>query len=82
MVDLQVVRMAEEFPNLFKRKGRVNNYEIKIEMKKDAKVSQQKGDEYQFNCKGEVDKEIDAVIKRGHIEKVDKYVMMCSFSQL
>ena len=31
-----------EVPDLFKRKGRVKDYEIKIDMKENAKITQQK----------------------------------------
>ena len=36
----EVQQCIEEFPNLYKRKGRVKNYEIKTTMKNDAKISQ------------------------------------------
>ena len=32
-----------EFPELFRRKGRVKNYELKTKIKNDAKMTQQKG---------------------------------------
>ena len=35
--------LVEEFPNIFKRRGRVNNCRIKIEMKNGTRASQQKG---------------------------------------
>ena len=35
-------QLVEEFPNLFKRRGRVNNYKIKIDMKDGTRVTQQK----------------------------------------
>ena len=37
----QVQQLQREVPILFKRKGRVKNYEIKITMKEDAKITQQ-----------------------------------------
>ena len=62
----------QEFPNLFKRKGRVKNYEIKIDMKQDAKITQQKGRRIPIQLQDQVDSEIQKLLKEGHIEKVDK----------
>ena len=42
----QVQQLQREFPNLFKRKGRVKNYEIKLTMKDNAKITQQKDVEF------------------------------------
>ena len=38
-----VQQIMREFPDLFKRKGREKNYEIEIDVKDNAKISQQKG---------------------------------------
>ena len=38
----EVEQIAEEFPNLFERRGCINNYSIKIEKKENARVTQQK----------------------------------------
>ena len=47
-------QLVEEFPNLFKRRGRVNNYKIKIDMKDGARASlSRKVVEYHYNCKTE-----------------------------
>ena len=61
-----------EFPKLFCRKGRVKNYKIKIEMKNDAEITQQKGRRVPIQLQNQVNKEIDKLLKEGHIEKVDK----------
>ena len=68
----EVKQIAEEFPNLFKRSGRVNNYKIKIEMKENAKITQQKGRRIPLQLQNQVDKEIENLLKSGHIERVDK----------
>ena len=62
----------QEFPKLFKRKGRVKNYEIKIDMKENAKITQQKGRRIPIQLQGQVDSESEKFLKEGHIEKVDK----------
>ena len=68
----QVQQRQREFPKLFKRKGRVKNYEIKITMKDDAKITQQKGRRIPIQLQNQVDAEIKKLLKEGHIEKVDK----------
>ena len=61
-------QLVEEFPNLFKRRGRVNNYKIKIDMKEGTRVTQQKGRRIPLQLQ---DKEIKQLLEQGHIEKVD-----------
>ena len=68
----QVQQLQGEFPKLFKRKGRVKNYEIKITMEDNAKITQQKGRRIPIQLQNEVDEEINELVKEGHIEKVDK----------
>ena len=48
-----------EFPELFKRKGRLKDYEIKIDMKENAKITQQKGRRIPIKLQQKVDKEIE-----------------------
>ena len=71
-VSTEVQQILREFPDLFKRKGRVKKYEIKIDMKDIAKISQQKGRHIPIQLQDQVDKEIEELLKDGHTEKVDK----------
>ena len=64
-------QLVEEFPNLFKRRGRVNNYKIKIDMKDGTRVTQQKGRRIPLQLQDQVDKEIKQLLEQGQIEKVD-----------
>ena len=68
----EIMQLGGEFPNLFKRKGRVKNYEIKFKMKEGAKITQQKGRRVPIQLQDQVDNEIAKLLKEGHIEKVDK----------
>ena len=68
----EIQQVMREFPDLFKRKARVKNYEIKIDMKDNAKISQQKGRRSTIQLQEQVDKEIEKLLKDGHIEKVVK----------
>ena len=61
-----------EFPKLFTRKGRVKYYQIKIKMKDDVRITQQKGRSIPIQSQNQVDNENEKLLKEGRIEKVDK----------
>ena len=65
------LHLVQEFPNLFKRRGRVNNYKIKIEMKDGTRITQQKGRRIPIQLQDQVDSEITNLLDQGHIERVD-----------
>ena len=50
----------------------MKNYEIKIDMKEDAKITQQRGRRIPIQLQNHVDNEIYKLLKEMHIEKVDK----------
>ena len=62
-------QLVEEFPNLFKKRGRVNNYKIKIDMKDGTRATQEKGRRIPLQLQDQVDKEIKHQLEQGHIEK-------------
>ena len=64
-------QLVGEFPNMFKRRGRVNNYKIKIDMKDGTRVTQPKVRRIPLKLQDQVDKEIKQLLEQGHIEKVD-----------
>ena len=68
----EVQQIMREFPELFKRKGRVKDYEIKIDMKENAEITQQKGRRIPIQLQEQVDKEIEKLLKDGHIERIEK----------
>ena len=49
-------QLVEEFPIVFKRRGRVNNYKIKIELKDGTRVTQQKGRRIPIQLQEQLDK--------------------------
>ena len=67
----EVKQLRAEFPDLFARRGRVNNYSIKIDMKEGTRVTQQKRRRIQIQLQEQVDKEMSNLLGKGHIEKVD-----------
>ena len=44
-------QLVEEFPNLVEKRGRVNNYQIEIEMKDGRRATEQKNVEYHYSYK-------------------------------
>ena len=50
----------------------MNDYEIKNDVKSEAKIMQQKGHRIPIHLQEQVDKEIEKLLKEGHFEKVDK----------
>ena len=63
---------STEFPKLFTRNGRVKNYEIKIKMQENAKVTQQRGGKIPIQLQDQVDAEIQKLLKDGNIENAEK----------
>ena len=66
-----VEQLVEEFQNLFKSRGRVNNYKIKTNMKDGTRATQQKGRRIPLQLQDQVDKEDKNLLEQGHIENVD-----------
>ena len=69
-----------KFPKLFKRKGRVKNYQ-KNNMESNSKISQQKSRRVPIQLHEQVDKEVENLLTGGHIERVEKFKTMFSFNQ-
>ena len=63
-------QLSNEFPDLFKRNGRIKNHQVKINLKSDAKISQQKGRRIPVQLQNALDAEIKRLLKDGHIEKI------------
>ena len=67
----EVKQVKAEFPDLFQRRGCVSNYSIKIEMKEGARVTQQKGRRIPVQLYSYKNREINNLLEKGHIERVD-----------
>ena len=65
-------QQSNEFPDLFKRNGRIKNHQVKINLKSDAKVSQQEGRRIAIQLQNAVDAEIKRLLKDGHMEKMNE----------
>ena len=64
--------LVNEFPNLFSRKGKIKDHKIRIKMKENASISQQKGRRIPIQMQKAVDSEIKRLLKEGHMERVDE----------
>ena len=65
-------KLVNEFPKLFKRQGKVNNYQIKINLKPEAKTIQQKGRRIPIQLHKVVGEKIKRLLKEGHIGKINQ----------
>ena len=65
-------QFCNDFPQLFKRNGKIKDHEIKIKLKPDAKITQQKGRRIPIQLQNAVDAEIKRLLKEGHIEKINE----------
>ena len=81
VLSAEVEQIAEEFPNLFERRGCINNHSIKIEKKESARVTQQKARRIPIQLQKQVDQEINKLLEQGHIKKIDSIKMKFSYSQ-
>ena len=64
------MQLSNEFPDLFKRNGRIKNHRGKINLKSVAKISQQKGRRIPIQLQNAVDAEIKRLLKDGQKEKI------------
>ena len=65
-------QLSNEFPDLFKKNGRIKIHQVKIFLKSDAKISQQKGRRIPIQLQNAVDAETKRLLKDGHIEKINE----------
>ena len=67
--DPDETKLKTNFKKLFNENHTVNGLEVKIQLKEDAKLIQQKGRLIPIHLQQSVEKEIEKLIKQGHIEK-------------
>ena len=63
-------KLKEQFKTLFTRQGRLNDHEVKIELKSEPKVNQLKGRRNPIQWQEAVQNEIERLLEASHIEKV------------
>ena len=57
---------------MFTRNGKVKNHQVKINLKENAKIVQQKRRRIPIQLQNEVDAEMKKLLKEGYIEKVNE----------
>ena len=72
--------MKKKFKKLFNENHTVNGIEVKIQLKEDAKLIQQKGRPIPIHLQQSVGKEINKLMKQGHIEKANNIDENCFVS--
>ena len=65
-------KLVSEFKKLFTRNGKVKNHQVKIKLKENARIVQQKGRRIPIQLQNAVDAEIKKLLKDGHIEKINE----------
>ena len=54
------------------KRGQIKNYQVKVNLRNDARKTQQKGRRIPIQLQKAVDEEIKRLLNEGHIEKVDE----------
>ena len=78
--DPDITTPKRRFRKLFNENHAVNGIEVKIQLKEDAKLIQQKGRLIPIHIQQSVGKEINKLIKQGHIEKTNNIDENCFVS--
>ena len=78
--DPDITSLKTKFKKLFTENHTVNGLEVKIQLKEDAKLIQQKGRPIPIHLQQSVGKEIEKLIKQGHIEKANNIDENCFVS--
>ena len=75
-----VTKLKTKFKKLFNENHTINELEVKIQLKEDAKLIQQKGRPIPIHLEQSVEKEIEKLIKQDHIEKAKNIDKNCFVS--
>ena len=75
--DADITTLKRKFKKLFHENHTVERLEMKIHLKEDARLKQQKGRPKPIHLQQSVEKEINKLMKQGHIEKANKIDENC-----
>ena len=78
--DPDVTKLKRKFKKLFNENHTVNRLEVKIQLKEDAKLIQQKGRPIPIHLQQSVEEEVEKLVKQGHIEKANNIDENCFVS--
>ena len=80
MEDPGITSLKRKFKKLFHENHTVKGLEVKIQLKDDAELIQQKGRPIPIHLQQSVEKEINKLMKQGHIEKANNIDENCFVS--
>ena len=78
--DPDIISLKRKFKKLFHENHTVEGLEVKIQLKEDARLIQQKGRPIPIHLQQSVEKEINKLMKQGHIEKANNIDENCFVS--
>ena len=78
--DPDITSLKRKFKKLFHENHTVEGLEVKIQLKEDARLIQQKGRPIPIHLQQSVEKEINKLTKQGHIEKANNIDENCFVS--
>ena len=65
-------QFVKEFSKLFLRRGKIKTYQVKVNLKNGARITQLQGRRIPIQLQEALDEKIERSLKEGHIEKVDE----------
>ena len=69
--NLSSEKLTQIFPKLFTRQGKIKRLQIKIEFKKDAEITHQKGRLVPLQLQEAVEQEMNKLLAKGRIRRVE-----------
>ena len=76
----KILKLKNEFKDIFYNKTEIKNLSVKINLKEDAKIIQQKGRPIPIHLQDQVADEFKRLIKNGYLERATKITENCFVS--
>ena len=76
----KILKLKNEFKDLFYNNTEIKDLEVKIDLKEDAKIIQQKGRPVPIHLQNQVAEEIKRLIKNGYLERATEKTEDCFVS--
>ena len=76
----KILKLKNEFQDLFYNNTEMKDLEVKIDLKEDAKIIQQKGRPVPIHLQNQVAEEIKRLIKNGYLERATEITEDCFVS--
>ena len=79
-IEKKILKLKNEFKDLFYNNTELKDLEVKIDLKEDAKIIQQKGRPVPIHLQNQVAEEIKRLIKNGYLERATEITEDCFVS--